>query len=353
MNTDQILLQFADSLRLKGKSDMTIRAYMADVERFCRDTCPELPVVTREQLFTWDAAHAARKISPATRTRYRVSIRLFLRFLEDRFDVQTPAGEIGTIRKGMSDPKFPHPEDVQEILHNCVRLETREDGTHYENPVHARDAAVFTLLLATGVRLSECRSLNCGSVSKRKVLHEGKIITLWTVRISGVKPRHRERDINFGRADDITDVTTRHFGLWYLNRLQRLGGYQAARNYPLFATDDDDARRLATITIQRIVKSVPRRAGRKDIADWIHPHSLRHFFGTYFKANKGDLLTIQRQMGHANPVTTQQYIHLSEKVTAGEFLKSHPLRDIIAKPVEQLDNKTLGLIINHLIPNAA
>lgn len=353
MTNAQILLQFADSLRLKGKSDRTIAAYITDIERFVAEANVQLPNITRDQLNLWDWSQSARKLAPNTRARYRVSIRVLCDYLAREFDVPSLAHEIGKLKPGQSDPRLPHPDDVQEILHNCVKIETRDDGTAYENPTHARDCAIFTLLASTGIRLAELQALDCGAIKKRRIEQNGKQILLWSLRIQGVKPRHRERDINFGRADDMQDPVSRHFGLWFLHRIERLGGYTIAARYPLFSVIGDDNHRIAYKSIQNILRQVARRAGRKDIAEWLHPHSLRHFYATYFKANGGDLMVIQRLLGHANITTTQRYVHLGEKVSATELLKSSPLRDVLAKPAEQIDNKTLAVIMANLIPNAA
>ena len=43
----------------------------------------------------------------------------------------------------------------------------------------------------------------------------------------------------------------------------------------------------------------------------ITEHSLRHSFATYYLMNGGDLLTLQSMMGHNNLNTTRRYIHFS------------------------------------------
>lgn len=47
-----------------------------------------------------------------------------------------------------------------------------------------------------------------------------------------------------------------------------------------------------------------RKAG---LPDWVHPHTLRHSYGTKLIKQTGDLFLVSRVMGHANISTTAAY----------------------------------------------
>lgn len=340
---ETLLNHFADALQLKGRSPSTIAVYLADIVRALDMIGVDPLDLTSEHLYRWDASSAARKLAPSTVSRYRVSMKLFLEFLHREYNFKPLHLEIGNIKARISDPKLPHPEDIQEILH-------KQDE---DNPTHARDAAMIALLAGTGVRVGELIGMNIGDVTVRKVRTPSGERMVWAFRITAVKPRGRYRDINGGRADDKTDSLTRHFGMWYLKRVHNLGGHKPAAHLPLFADEADPRKRLAQRSIRDRIKAAARRADRPDIAAWIHPHSLRHYFSTFFVANGGELIALQYHLGHSNILTTQKYVHLKEKISAAAMLRANPMKDVLAKPIEQLTNDALARLVQNLIPSAS
>lgn len=69
--------------------------------------------------------------------------------------------------------------------------------------------------------------------------------------------------------------------------------------------------RLTKQSIYKIIKKYVRKAG---LDDRIHPHSFRHFFGTYSYKENTKLPVIRAQMGHARLDTTERYIHIAEAI---------------------------------------
>lgn len=54
---------------------------------------------------------------------------------------------------------------------------------------------------------------------------------------------------------------------------------------------------------------IVKRAGELIGEPWIHPHTLRHTFAVHWAAGGGDLLRLQRQLGHKRlSTTTDMYI---------------------------------------------
>jgi integrase/recombinase XerC len=50
------------------------------------------------------------------------------------------------------------------------------------------------------------------------------------------------------------------------------------------------------------------------IAKHIGPHALRHTFATHLYSRTGDILVVQRALGHRDLSTTQVYTHLVDGV---------------------------------------
>lgn len=63
---------------------------------------------------------------------------------------------------------------------------------------------------------------------------------------------------------------------------------------------------LSRFTVEHNVAAAARRAGLAGV----HPHRLRHFFGTWLYALTHDPFLVARAMGHSNPTTTFGYADL-------------------------------------------
>jgi site-specific recombinase XerD len=68
--------------------------------------------------------------------------------------------------------------------------------------------------------------------------------------------------------------------------------------------------RLSQRRIQLIVRSYALAAG---IDERVHPHLLRHTFATHLLDGGAELRVVQELLGHANPNTTQIYLHVTEE----------------------------------------
>ncbi len=79
--------------------------------------------------------------------------------------------------------------------------------------------------------------------------------------------------------------------------------------------------RLSVRGIQQIVKKYALKAGLD--ADF-HTHSLRHSFATHLLDGGADLRVVQDLLGHASPVTTQIYTHVSAESARRVYLSAHP-----------------------------
>ena len=79
--------------------------------------------------------------------------------------------------------------------------------------------------------------------------------------------------------------------------------------------------RLTTRSVGRIVKSIAVAGG---LPREVHPHTLRHAFGTHMLEEGADLRAIQELLGHERLSTTQRYTQLTTKQVLDVYDKTHP-----------------------------
>ena len=71
----------------------------------------------------------------------------------------------------------------------------------------------------------------------------------------------------------------------------------------------------------RIVKRIAIRRG---LSSDVHPHTLRHAFGTHLLEEGADLRAIQELLGHERLSTTQRYTQLTTGQLTQVYDKTHP-----------------------------
>jgi integrase/recombinase XerC len=79
--------------------------------------------------------------------------------------------------------------------------------------------------------------------------------------------------------------------------------------------------RLTTRSVGRIIKKI---AVAKGLSPDVHPHTLRHAFGTHMLEEGADLRAIQEMLGHERLSTTQRYTQLSTKHMLQVYDQTHP-----------------------------
>ena len=158
-----------------------------------------------------------------------------------------------------------------------------------------RDCCIVSLILNSGLRVSELVNLNLDDLDiKRKLVY---------VYRKGKNDDTFKTPVYF-RQDAITDLE-QYFA-------QREIRYKAPkREKALFlaiANGRKEGSRMTKRAIQEMVVKYAKRFGKP----YLSVHKLRHSFATdYYLRN--DLYKTQEQLGHASPETTQIYAHLTDK----------------------------------------
>ena len=94
-----------------------------------------------------------------------------------------------------------------------------------------------------------------------------------------------------------------------------------------------EARRIATRSVDDMLKKYGEQAGIP--RDQCSPHKLRHLFGTEMVEEDVQILKVQALMGHSDPKTTNDYVHVALRSLSKVVDKANPLAKM-KTPVTEL-----------------
>lgn len=253
-----------------------------------------------------------QKKSPATIARRLSALRQYFDFLlAERRIGHNPATDVKAPKKAKVLPKALPVDDVNELLNNADKY------FDFSQPLQIRDYAMIELLYASGIRVAELASLNVGDID----LSTGQAIVLGK--------GNKERLIHIGSK------AINALKLWLSVRNDLLmkqqqantdkaigaGGRVAVRmgEMPLFI--NRYGKRLSIRGIQYQLKDLGKRF---NLNLNLHPHMMRHSFGSHLLQSGADLRSVQEMLGHSDISSTQIYTHLDFQHLASVYDKAHP-----------------------------
>ncbi len=175
----------------------------------------------------------------------------------------------------------------------------------------ARDRAILELLYGCGMRNAELTALNLGDIrwTDETILVRGKgqkqrYVPLGGSAAEALRAYLDERNAHLTAAGDTAATPALFLNL-------RLRG---------LAKPSRQAR-LTTRSVGRIVKRI---AVLRGLSSDVHPHTLRHAFGTHLLEEGADLRAIQELLGHERLSTTQRYTQLTAAQLTQVYDRTHP-----------------------------
>jgi integrase/recombinase XerC len=284
---------FIRHLRERNASVHTIKAYSRELQMFAayvgsRDWKQIDHVAVRGFL----AQLYEKSLSKTSVARSLAAIRSFYRWLAREGMVeQNPAKLVATPRLPKKLPRVPTIEEMNSVI----------DGEMPEAAAFPeRDRLMFELLYGCGIRNSELTGIDLDDVrlSAEAILIRGK--------------GKKERYVPFG--DSAKEALAK-----YLPRRVELLWQSGGRSTALLINRRGG--RLTTRSVGRIIKKI---AVAKGLSPDVHPHTLRHAFGTHMLEEGADLRAIQELLGHERLATTQRYTQLSMKHVLQVYDETHP-----------------------------
>lgn len=163
-----------------------------------------------------------------------------------------------------------------------------------------RDRALFELLYACGLRVSEVIGLTrqdisgeqsvvriLGKGSKERIVPVGEVALYWVDRYDRDA---RPRFVVAGRTRDSMFLNNRG------RPLSRMGVWKKLQEY----------------------------VGKAGIEKKVTPHTFRHSFATHLLEGGADLRAVQEMLGHESILTTEIYTHLDREYLRSAIIRFHP-----------------------------
>jgi integrase/recombinase XerC len=290
---DKAVLQFLQSLSQRNASKHTIKAYSGDLQEFVAYVgsrgWKQIDHVTVRGFLSRLYEKGLGKTSVA---RALAAVRSLYRWLAQEGVVeQNPAALVSTPKLAKKLPRVPTIEEMNVVL----------DGEMPEVAAFPeRDRIMLELLYGCGIRNSELIGINLEDIrqSDEAILIRGK----------GKKQRY----VLFGDAVKVALKS-------YLPARMQLLSERKKSSAALLINRRGG--RLTTRSVGRIIKKI---AVAKGLSPDVHPHTLRHAFGTHMLEEGADLRAIQEMLGHERLSTTQRYTQLSIKHVLQVYDQTHP-----------------------------
>lgn len=288
------IIQFLQNLRERNASPNTIVAYGKDLAEFVKYIGPiERPDQLDHVRIRGFLSHLyQRGLGKTSVARHLAAIRSLYKWLAREGKVkQNPAALVSTPKLPKKLPRVPTIEEVNNVL----------DGQLPETAAFVeRDKTILELLYGCGLRNSELIGINLDDIhwSNETILVRGK--------------GRKERMVPLG---DTAAEAIRE----YLSKRKELLSAKKRTTPALLV--NLRGQRLTTRSVGRIVKHI---AVSKGLSPDVHPHTLRHAFGTHLLEEGADLRAIQEMLGHERLSTTQRYTQLSMKHVVEVYDKTHP-----------------------------
>lgn len=198
-----------------------------------------------------------------------------------------------------------------------------------------RDAAIMSLLIGCGLRVSGLTGLNESNLQTVEIECEPRL----TIRTN--EKGDKERIMPVPReAEALLRVYLGHEDLAGVDRSFVIKGrtdkvlFVSVRSTRLAAHEHvGEKRRLTRRAIYDLIRRHGRRVGIPDRE--LHPHAMRHLFGTELQEEDTPTLTMQELMGHADPKSTSIYAQLAIRKKMSTMDKAAPLSKM-KTPVSEL-----------------
>ena len=292
---DELLDRFYNYLAVERRlAGNTLQSYGNDLRKYFEflksRNAKSVLLSTRVDLLTFLNWERKRGVSARSLARTLSCIKTFFKYLvQDGLLDKSPIHDVETPRQERRLPNILSVSEVEALI----------KAPEIDTPLGLRNRALFELIYATGLRVSELVSLSLNSIN----LEAGYILVLG----KGSK----ERVIPVG------EEALRWVKLYTAESRHKL---LAGKSSKYLFTNRSGAR-MSRQGFWKIIKKYCLQLG---ITKKISPHSLRHSFASHLLEGGADLRSVQTMLGHEDISTTQIYTHVARERLKNVHDKYHP-----------------------------
>jgi integrase/recombinase XerC len=292
-NSEKQVSNFLRSLRAERNcSPHTTTAYSKDLGKFVAFLGPTIGFkdVDHVMIRSFLAELYTQRLSKPSVARALASLRSLYKWLAREGVVeQNPAKLVSTPKLPKKLPRVPTVEEMNTMLDGDLPAAFPE-----------RDRAIFELLYGCGIRNSELVGIDLSDIR-------------WPNEVILIRGKgKKERYVPLG------EEAAAAIGVYLPKREAVIAAKKKTIAALLISMRGT---RLTTRSVGRIVKAI---AIAKGLPSDVHPHTLRHAFGTHMLEEGADLRAIQDLLGHERLSTTQRYTQLSARHVMEVYDKTHP-----------------------------
>lgn len=202
------------------------------------------------------------------------------------------------MQEGKSLPRMLTEKEIERIL-KAVHAANKQ--SFYEKLLATRDIAILEIFFATGIRVSEMAFLKLPDFSKDEN----------TLLIHGKGNRER---IVYLVEEEVQKAFKKYLNLRETMNLEVANIFVSRFGKPL--------------GVQGIRNLVLKYAQLAGLEKKVTPHFFRHTFASLLLESDVDTKYIQEFLGHSSLVTTQIYLHTTEKKKREILQTKHPRKDM-------------------------
>ncbi|MEK4247578.1 tyrosine-type recombinase/integrase [Psychrobacillus sp. FSL K6-2684] len=269
---------YLSSKKLEGLSDITLNGYRMVLKKFASQFPKAVVHITTADIRTYLGRNEGLKMSTIG-TKLSTLKSFFGWLVKEEVLLRDPTAKVRLPKKEKRLPKGLSIEELEKVRESCKTL---------------RQRALIEVLYSTGCRLAELAAMNKADVNYQSM----------SMKVIGKGNKERIVYLSF-------------------KALYHLKKYLKSRNDEipaLFVTTRKPYRRMGHRAIQREIEKVEIAS---NIPKKLHPHVMRHTFGTLSMDAGIELADLQHLMGHSNPGTTLIYANVSEERKQAAFKKYH------------------------------
>jgi site-specific recombinase XerD len=318
-----------------GRSARTVEVYRLALSRlvaFFGELSRDPLLATHDELVVFAGIWLHKKglSDPRSRRTHVAALREFYKWMFDNKKITlNPAAGLPYPKAGRKIPRVM-------TLKNAEKLMWVPDFSTFEG---VRDGAMLGILIGCGLRASGIVRLNVSNVVEDEL--DGKVRLILKVLEKGNKERRLPVPVE---ADMMLRLYMAHEDLVAIDRTLDDGDqvlFVSTRNRSCSIDEyRGERRRFNRRAVLEMVAKYGERAGIP--ADQLHPHAMRHLYGTELAEDDVDILTRQKLLGHEDVKSTEIYTHLAMRKLTRSADKANPLAKMntpVSDLLKQLNKK--------------